>query len=412
MIFIVLLLNSVIRFLLGNLGVDALFVGAVTNGLLMAVPFGFILVNLQEIYLRKSNLYIKLIIPWIFFMWLTSFGLMARYSFRDTLRVVCFQSGPLLMFLCFYIQGKSCTARNFKVNQRLFFILTLVTIYFFSFELVTGRKYFTDDFLRVGNVLFLTMLLPWISILNNKVLRYILLASLSCLALFSMKRSVLFQISVGGFFYVLIQNMIIEQRKKGLFLLLTPFILLGLFQILSYVNRTTSGALLERVQYLGRGSGRLDIWVDLWRQYKTWSFGNQVVGKGYYITREMLGELRAHNDYIESLLGYGAIGFLANVFFSICLSIKAAGMVLRRHPYAASFAFGIISFWIISLVSYNLYYMLWSLYLLAFLGYICGIDQQDQDFRTFYPDLTIMELHQLRQEGFPLTEVEQFESFG
>ena len=62
MIFIVLLLNSVIRFLLGNLGVDVLFVGSVTNGLLMAVPFGFILVNLQEIYLRKSNLYIKLIV--------------------------------------------------------------------------------------------------------------------------------------------------------------------------------------------------------------------------------------------------------------------------------------------------------------------------------------------------------------
>ncbi len=414
MIFIVLLLNSVIRFLLGNLGVDVLFVGSVTNGLLMAVPFGFILVNLQEIYLRKSNLYIKLIIPWIFFMWLTSFGLLAQYSFRDTLRVFCFQSGPLLMFLCFYIQGKSCTARNFKTNQRLFFILTLLTTYFFSFELVTGKTYATDDLLRVGSVLFLTMLLPWISILNNKALKYILLAGLSCLALFSMKRSALAQISVGGFFYILIQNIIIEQRKRGFFLLLLPFVLLGLFQILSYVNRSTSGALFERIQYaqLDKGSGRLYIWADLWREYKTWPFINQVFGKGYYVTRELLGKMRAHNDYIEALLGYGAIGFLLNVFFSICLSIKAAGMVLRRHPYAASFVFGTISFWIVSLVSYNLYYMLWSLYLLAFLGYICGIDQQDQDFRTFYPDLTIMELHQLRQEGFPLTEVEQFESFG
>ena len=89
------------------------------------------------------------------------------------------------------------------------------------------------------------------------------------------------------------------------------------------------------------------------------------------------------------------------MFFSIYLSVKAAGMVLRRCPYAASFVFAVISFWVVSLVSYNLYSMFWSLYLLAFLGYICGIDQQDKIFRMLYPDLTEMELHQLRQVWFP-----------
>jgi len=377
------------------------FAVSVTSGLLMVVPLGFILVNLQEIYFRKSNLSIKLILPWIFFMWATSVGLVGNYPFKHVLRAVCFQSGPLLMFLCFYIQGKSYPGKNFKTNQRLFFILTAVTAYFFCYNLVSGRKY-SADFLKIGSVLYLTMLLPWISILNNKTLKYILLAGLSCLALFSMKRSALLQISIGGFFYVLIQNMIVERRKRGLFLFLIPFILLGLFQILIYVNRSTSGALFERIQDLqgDRGSGRFGIWTDLWWQYKTWPFINQIGGKGYYLTHEYLGGMRAHNDFIEAILAYGIIGFLANVFFNIYLSVKAAGMVLRRHPYAASFVFGVISFWILSMVSYNLYTMYWSLYLMAFLGYICGIDQQDSDFCTLYPDLTIMELHQLRQEGW------------
>lgn len=336
-------------------------------------------------------------------MWLTSFGLLSTYPFRSVVRAVCFQSGPLLMFLCFFIQGKSCADKNFKANQRLFFILTLVAVFFFFFELVTGGSYFTLGLLKVGSVLYVTMLLPWISTLKNRSLRYTLLASLSCLVLFSMKRSVLVQIVIGGFFYILVQNMIIEQRKKILFILLTPFILLGLFQILSYVDSSTSGVLIEHTRQLqeDKGSGRLDFWADLWWEYKTWPLINQILGKGFYKTHEYLGEFTAHNDFIEALWGYGVIGFLANVFFSIYLLVKAAGMVLRRHPYAASFVFGVISFWLASMVSYNLYTMYWSLYLLAFLGYICGIDQQEKFLRVLYPDLTTMELRQLQQEEYP-----------
>jgi len=399
-IFMILLLNSVAIFMLSSFETEP-FAVSVSSGLLMLVPFLFILMNLPEIYCRKSNFSIKLILPWIIFMWITSTGLIISYSFKETLRAVCFQSGPLLLFLCFYIQGKSYPGKNFKTNQRLFFILTLVTTFFFCYALVTGQR-FASDIILVGSVLYLTNLLPWVSILNNKVLKNIVLAGISGLALFSMKRSALAQIFVGGFFYILIQNIVVQQKKRGLFFLLTPLFLLGLFLILLYVNSKTYGALFERVRDIqaDKGSGRLDIWADLLEHYKEWPFINQVGGKGYYITHEILGGIRGHNDFIEAILTYGIIGFLANVFFSIYLSVKAAGMVLRRSPHAASFVFGVISFWILSMVSYNLYTMYWSLYLLAFLGYICGIDQQDSDFSTLYPDLTIMELHQLRQAGW------------
>ena len=89
---------------------------------------------------------------------------------------------------------------------------------------------------------------------KKRGLKYILLASLSCLALFSMKRSVMAQIIIGGFFYILVQNIIIEQKKKVLFIFLTPFVLLGLFLILSYVNRSTSGELVGQLQ----GQGQID----------------------------------------------------------------------------------------------------------------------------------------------------------
>ncbi len=222
MIFIVLLLNSLSTFLTSNLDVNSVGV-SVSYGLLLVVPFGFILANLHEIYVGKINFFIKLIIPWIFFMWMTSFGLLSTYSVRSVVRAVCFQSGPLLMFLCFFIQGKSCAGKNFKANQRLFFILTLVTVYFFCFELVTGGSYFTVGLVKVGSVLYVAMLLPWISTFKNRGLRYTLLAGLSCLVLFSMKRSVLFQITIGGSLYVLVQNVIIEQRKRLLFVFLSHF---------------------------------------------------------------------------------------------------------------------------------------------------------------------------------------------
>lgn len=400
-IFIVLLLHSLTTFLMKNLGVEANVVSA-TYGLLVVVPLGYILVNLHEIYVGKISFFIKIILPWIFFMWMTSFGILATYPLRSVVRGICFQSGPLLMFLCFFIQGKSCEDKKFKTNQKLFFILTLVTIFFFCFERARGGQYFSGGLVKVGSVLYLAMLLPWISTFKNKGLRYTLLAGLSCLVLFSMKRSAFFLVAVGGFFYVLVQNVIIEQKKKIFFIFLTPLVLLGLFLVVSYVDRSTSGVLLEQVQNIkeDKGSGRLDMWADLWYKYKMWPLANRIFGKGFYATTNYLGEMPAHNDFIEALWGYGIIGFLANVFFSIYLLFKAAGMVLRKHPYAASFVFGVISFWILSMVSYNLYTMLWSLYLLAFLGYICGIDQQEKDICTLYPDLTTMELHQLRQDWY------------
>ncbi len=395
----ILLVNSVAMFFLSNLDSNSRVV-SISSGLLMMVLFLFVLANLPGIYLSKTDFCIKLILPWIFFMWLTSARLFGSYySFNNILRAVCFQSGSLLIFLCFFIQGKNCTDRNFKTNQRLFFILTLVTVFFFSYEVVVGKGH-SADFVVVGHALYLTMLLPWISILNNKALKYILLVGLSCLALLSLKRSVLFQVSVGGFFYVLIQNVFVVQRRRLLVLLLTPFVLLVLFQILLSIDISTSGVLSERFQRIqeDRGSGRLDMWAGLWGQYKSWSRINQIGGKGFYAVANILGEHeRSHNDFIEALLAYGAIGFLANVCFSIYLSVKAAGMVLRRHPHAASFAFAVISFWIISLVSYNLYFMVWNLYLLAFLGYICGIDQQETDIRTFYAESTETELYQLQE---------------
>lgn len=390
MIFIILLMNSISIFLLSKMGTDSLAI-SISSGLLMMVLFLFLLANLSTIYSR-TGFYIKMIFPWILFMWATSGVLIANQSFRNILRAACFQSGPLLIFLCFFIQGKNCTDRTLKANQRLFFILTVVTASFFSYEVIRGKTV-SSDFLAIGQVLYLTMLLPWVSIRNNKVVRYILLAGLSCLALFSMKRSALLQISIGGLFYVLIQNVILEQKKKGLYLFLVPFALLGLFLIVSYVDRSTSGALFERVRDVqeDRGSGRLEIWADLVSQYNSWPFINKLFGKGYFMTSEILGKVRAHNDFLEALLSYGIIGFLANLFFGIYLLIKAAGMVLRRHPYSASFVFGVISFWIASLVSYNLYTMYWSLYLLAFLGYICGIDQQGINLYSGYAEFTSMD---------------------
>ena len=155
-----------------------------------------------------------------------------------------------------------------------------------------------------------------------------------------------------------------------------------------------------------KGSGRLELWGSLWWEYKTWPLINRVFGKGYYKTFEYLGDFKAHNDFVEALWGYGAIGFLANVFFTIYLSLKAVGMTLRRHRYAASFVFAVISFLILSMVSYNLYTMGWSMYVLAFLGYISGIDQQEKNLHKLYPDLTTMELYQLQYEGYILDDFE------
>ncbi|MBE0536471.1 MAG: hypothetical protein IH624_12455 [Phycisphaerae bacterium] len=402
-IFILLLVNSVATFWTSNLDADAILV-SVSYGLLLVVPLGFVLANVGEIYWTRNNVLIKWIIPWIIFMWLTSLQLVSVYPLRSVVRAVCFQGGPLLMFLCFFIQGRNYTDEKCRANQILFFILTVVAVCFFGFELTRGEEYLVViGIVKVGSVLYVTMLIPWIMTYRNRGLKYILLAGVSFLVLFSFKRSALFQIVIGGSVYVLVQNMIVEQRKKVLFIILTPCVLLGLFLILSYVDKSTSGVLIEHTQHLqvDKGSGRLDMWGALWREYKTWPLIDRIVGKGFYTTYEYFHhKMTAHNDFIEALWAYGAIGFVANVLFSIYLSVKAAQMVLRRHYYAASFAFGVISFMLMSMVSYNLYTMYWSLYLLAFLGYICGMDQMEKNLLTSNLELAAMGVYEPQQEGY------------
>ena len=382
-IFVALLMVSLATFLVSIIKVNPL-ISSIASGVLILIMLLFVLANLQDIYLRRTNFVVKLIFPWVLFLWFNSVCFLGGQTWNNIIRAVCFQCGCLLIFLCYYIQGVSCSVENFKANQRVFFVLTIFTVMFYAYEYVLGKRY-TVDYAPVGFVLYLTMLLPWIALLNNKMLRYVLLAILSCLALFSLKRSVLIQISIGGLFYVLIQSVIEGQRKRTISMLVFPFALIGLWLIISYVQEESSGMLFERLRLISRdrGSGRLDIWAILWDEYKTWPFLNQIAGKGYYVTQVILKAYEAHNDFIESLLSYGAIGFLADVCFSFYLLFKAIGIVLRKQPYAAAFTFGVISFWIVSLVSYNLYLMIWSLYLLAFLGYICGIDQQEKDIYEY-----------------------------
>ena len=245
-------------------------------------------------------------------------------------------------------------------------ILLIISVQ--SFRSIVGQN-------QVNSIFFLIALLPIISTSKNGLIRNIALFAIIALSFYSLKRSAC--ICAGLFLLVYMYDYLKQGRNIIIKVIAVFFCMVMALGIIEYVDKGSEGS-IERFLSLEEdgGSGRDIIIEDVFDSYKKLPFEFQVLGRGYDFVRldkANRKELSAHNDFLEVLYDYGAIGFIIYLCLWFFLIKRFLFLKKIKSSYLLPYSYSMIILLVLSLVSHLIIYPTYFIGLTIFWGYIEGL---------------------------------------
>ena len=281
----------------------------------------------------------------------------------------------LLVFITFY-----CFSGDNKKGQ---YIILLAFFICLAINLTTILKYQFGAAERplASDIYFSLCLLPFVLMISkNKKIKMLAIIGMFFAVFFSNKRTGLIAFVLAFIVYKLIDEYInnpqnIVRLIKSI--VLTAIILLAFYYVGSYFDNKYDFRIFARLENLTEdgGSGRIEIYSAIWREYKNSFFLDKLIGQGLFATNSLTG-FNAHNDFLEVLYDYGIFAFVCIVCFYFSLINQAIVMFRRRSPYAAAFAASIVIGLFLSLFSYLLAFFTYTAGIAAFWGYCLSMEKE------------------------------------
>ena len=203
--------------------------------------------------------------------------------------------------------------------------------------------------------------------------KYIRLLSTIAIILITYKRTAFAALFAGLAVYyicdVYIQRKKFQKYKKT-FMLVIAIITVGIILYYNFDNL----AVIRRMKriFSDNGSDRFTIWATLLSHYKEQGLLYKLIGNGYEGCRMILNNAfaAAHNDFVEILMDYGAVGvmFLLAFLCTICryffLSFK------KRLPDTPGFAYIFIVLLFFMLFSFAMWQSILMKLIAIYLAYL------------------------------------------
>lgn len=285
---------------------------------------------------------------------------------------------PLIYYLFYYITLNDDQDTFVRILIKFFpFLFIVIFFEFLSFRADNMFRYTSSGrliFEASNGIFFNALLLPFAFLLNKKKLKYFFLIIGLIVVLISFKRSALI-------FTVLILIMalyydFIGSKKtnlvKGLFL--SAIVIASGFIAFGFVDSKTNGFITERFKLIenDKGSGRDEIYKNVWKLYENRSFEYKLIGSGpntvvrdnfFKSSTGEIENLSAHNDFLEILYDFGIIGLLFYLNF-IARILQRLFYIkgIDDNLFQANFAAFII-FFVMSMVSHLVIYPNYFIYL-------------------------------------------------
>jgi len=291
-----------------------------------------------------------------------------------------------LIFMFFYLAtmrnpDRLCT--TIEVFSVLLIFCALMFLFVFRYHnstLVRGSAVLND-------VYYLLLLLPWILLCPRAFWKYAGITLIAVGVLLSMKRTALFALvfALGAYFI----SDRIRHRKIISWRILIGIATLTFISlcIYSYVNNRTDGFLLSRLANIShdRGSGRLDIYKEVFRLQGDSSIDSWVFGHGHNMVRKFnpirgADSLSAHNDWQEVLFDYGLPALVIYCFFHLYLLRFIFQLIKRRSYFGPSMAASYVLLLMMSLTSHLVLYASYFAYLMALWGCVSAMQRHENLF--------------------------------
>lgn len=314
----------------------------------------------------SSSLRIRAVVFW-FYSLLVYFLSMKNISFVRSINLTTWVA--VLYLFYYYGFPKSGKLLNFVVGV----FTTLFILLYYKFALHNG---FVGNKPGVVNaVYYLVMIIPFLLLFNNKLLKILFITVISLISIQSSKTTAILMI----LFSILICFVFAGGAKRKNFLMFLGS-LIAFFVLLLLLIKFTDLNIKDIVSadMEDGGNGRFDIWKSIFTEYNNGSLAQKLFGYSMNFSVSVTG-FSAHCDFFEIITSFGIIGFL--IFFSwFIFTAKEIVLYMRNQKYYYIALVALLQMILIFLFSTSIFVSNYFLLLSAIIGMLFNYYENKDNF--------------------------------
>ena len=264
--------------------------------------------------------------------------------------------------------------RSFIDDKRYDKYTILVTLIFVTVFVITHSFNTRSTLDNEGdNVIFYSlMLLPWITLMNNKYKKVALLALVSFCVISSLKRSSLV-ILVISLLLIIYYDFFYKTRINKSTILLIILAVISIYTVYHFASDRFD-VISERMAAIEEdgGSGRDLIFEDVYNRFNDKGIQDQILGSGFDAVRVQSKysiALSAHNDFLEVIYDFGIMGFIFYILVHLSLIKWTFVLYKKNNRLFLSVLISYLCFLFMSLVSHLVLYPTYFGFLTSFWAY-------------------------------------------
>ncbi|WP_407450189.1 O-antigen ligase family protein [Fibrobacter sp.] len=234
----------------------------------------------------------------------------------------------------------------------------------------------------VNSIYYSVLMLPFV--LNNKKKNAFIVLVLIC-CLLSRKQGAFLAISIGGGISYLLNKKVNKSnsfslKKVAQFFFLTTLAFFAYQKLSDYLSENILYGFFSITE--DGGNGRLDIYQNILSTLTQSSLPEIIFGHGGYNAVNTEFGISAHNDFLEVLYNYGAIGLLLYGTIAIFFVALFVELYKKRSSELPAFSYALIAFFIISFVSHLLFILKYAMLLFAYFGMVVSAEERNFNERN------------------------------
>lgn len=290
-----------------------------------------------------------------------SLSLLNRFRY---ISCVCF---PFLLLVAMIKLGSK---NSFNELKRIFEVAYVIFAIIYIYAHITrpwAMWNLDDEIVTTYNnsIYYIVFLLP--IAMNSKYKWWHITLAFICVLL-STKRGSFIAFSGGIFAMIMVNG--VKEKKNVIKYLIPLAVILVTYQ---YISTIYDIEIFDRLKTIAddEGSGRVDIYKQIWNKFSESSVINILLGHGGLLsTVYVTGDNAAHNDILEILYDFGCIGlfFYLNFYLSLLRVFRMS--YEKQSSSCGPFAYSIVAFTISMLVSNVVFVLQYFLLLIVSWGVI------------------------------------------
>lgn len=261
----------------------------------------------------------------------------------------------------------------------------VIAFYVFSLRyaiwLLSGNRYWSSG--GINSIYYCVLLLPLCYLVDKKTVKYSMIFIAALLTIISGKRTALISIILCGFLPPILEKDDKRGKKKTGTMVLLMIVCIMLVYVSEYLSKSINITIIERMQSLQEdgGSGRTTTYALVWEAFKSSNIVKQVIGHGYNaVYLDKISISSAHNDFLEVLYDYGAIGLLFYVLLLFDFIFEAVKLRKAQCESFAAVTASILIYITLSCVSHLIIYPTYNVFLLFIIS--VGFSEYEKNQRN------------------------------